>query len=209
MTREQLQAVEKVRNETLVSESGDKVIVIAQRLRELGGIGAETATVLAREASIGGSTTAASSPSSPDSPRPPMRAERGNANRVSRRPAMPGYATCASSSPGSGCATSRKAGWRSGIVREPALDRERGRSVSSLSHASCSSRCGALLKTGWCRTARGCAPIDGQRLILSRSNAELPLCPTARRKLPGSTTQHKGRYRIILRGAGRSAIRQL
>jgi len=50
VTREQLQAVERVRNETLVSESDDKMIVIAQRLHRLHGIGAETATVLAREA---------------------------------------------------------------------------------------------------------------------------------------------------------------
>lgn len=50
VTREQLQAVEKVRNDTLISESDDKVIVIAQRLHRLHGIGAETATVLAREA---------------------------------------------------------------------------------------------------------------------------------------------------------------
>ena len=48
--REQLQAVEKVRNDTLVSEGDDKMIVIAQRLHRLHGIGAETATVLAREA---------------------------------------------------------------------------------------------------------------------------------------------------------------
>lgn len=50
IVREQLQAVEKIRNETLVSEADDKVIVIAQRLHRLHGIGAETATVLAREA---------------------------------------------------------------------------------------------------------------------------------------------------------------
>jgi transposase len=50
VTREQLQVVEKIRNDTLVSESDDKVVVIAQRLHQLHGIGAETATVLAREA---------------------------------------------------------------------------------------------------------------------------------------------------------------
>lgn len=50
IVREQLQAVEKVRNETLVSDADDKMIVIAQRLHRLHGIGAETATVLAREA---------------------------------------------------------------------------------------------------------------------------------------------------------------
>lgn len=50
VVREQLQTVEKVRNETLVAETDNKMIVIAQRLHRLHGIGAETATVLAREA---------------------------------------------------------------------------------------------------------------------------------------------------------------
>ena len=146
--REQLQAVERVRNETLVSESDDKMIVIAQRLHRLHGIGAETATVLAREAFYRRFDNRRQLASFAGLTPTPYASGARQRDRVSRRPAMSGYATCGSNSPGLGCATSREAGWHSGTVREPTLDPARGRLALSLSHASCSSRCGGLLKTG-------------------------------------------------------------